>query len=348
MSAAEELLNMVLSNGWRVTKKLERHPSSTGGTFSHSYVVENAGKLGFLKAFDFWEAFEPGVDTAEAIQILTASYNHEREILNHCGERRFSNVVLAVDHGHVDIPGMGPMEGRVFYLIFEMASGDVRVQMDTTKAFDALWSVRALRDITLGLWQVHKEMIAHQDGKPSNVLTYDGPVFKIADFGRSSRRGRPAPHDDLAIAGDRGYAPPELIYGYIDPEFNARRIGCDLYMLGNLAAFLFSGVNITTRLLALLDPAHHPNHWGGTYQEVLPYINTAFTKALGELEPLIDERVRSPIMTALRELCEPDLQRRGHPKDIGRKTQFSLERYVSFFDLLSKRLAIQKRIETAA
>jgi serine/threonine protein kinase len=348
MSAAEQLLDMDLANGWKVTEKLERGPNSTGGTFSQSYVVRRGGQVGFLKAFDFWQAFEAGVDTADAIQILTASYNHEREVLAHCGERRLSNVVLAIDNGHVDVPGMGAMEGRVFYLIFEMAGGDVRVQMDQTTAFDVLWCVRALKDISLGLWQVHQEMIAHQDAKPSNVLTYDGPVFKIADFGRSSRRGSPAPHDALTIAGDQSYAPPELLYGYADPDFMARRIGCDLYMLGNLAAFLFSGVNMTARLLAKLDPIHHPQTWGGSYEDVLPYLNTAFTEVLAELEPLIDARVRVDLLGVIRQLCDPALKTRGHPKGIGRPTQYSLQRYVALFDLMSKKLAVLIRIGRAA
>lgn len=50
--------------------------------------------------------------------------------------------------------------------------------------------MRAIKDVTHGLHQIHKEMIAHQDTKPSNVLAYGDRGFKIADFGRSSRRGQ--------------------------------------------------------------------------------------------------------------------------------------------------------------
>ncbi|MER8977913.1 serine/threonine-protein kinase [Mesorhizobium sp. M0870] len=348
MSAADKLQSLDLPNGWKVVRHLARNPNGTGGTFSQSYVVEKDGKEGFLKAFDFWQAFEAGVDTSEAIQILTSAYNYEREVLAHCGDRGLSNVVLAIDHGSVQVPDMGAMEGRVFYLIFEMAAGDVRVQMDVKKAFDAVWCVAALRDISLGLWQVHREMIAHQDAKPSNVLTYAGPVFKVADFGRSSRRGRPAPHDHLAVAGDGGYAPPELLYGFVHPEFIPRRVGCDLYMLGNLAAFLFSGVNMTARLLAHLDPQQHPDNWNGTYEGALPYLSNAFTSVLKELQPLIDERIRSEVMDLIRQLCDPNLSQRGHPRGLGRHSQYSLERYVSQLDLLAKKLAIRIRIEKAA
>lgn len=341
MSAAEHLAGLELDNGWRVVRQLARHPNSTGGTFSHSYEVRNDERVGFLKAFDFARAFEAGVDTVEAMQILTQSYNHERDILTHCREKRLSNVVLAIDHGSVQVPNYSKMEGRVFYMIFEMAKADVRIQMDITKRFDAYWSIRALKDVCLGLHQIHREMIAHQDAKPSNVLIYGTGTFKIADFGRSSRRGQVAPHDHMNVAGDRSYAPPELLYGFMHTDFIPRRIGCDLYMLGNLAAFLFSGVNVTSLLFTHLDPQYHPKNWGGTYEEVLPYLENAFTRVLDDLRPLIDEDIRADVLALIQQLCEPDLSRRGHTRGLGRPGQYSLERYVSQFDLAAKRLAVR-------
>jgi serine/threonine protein kinase len=345
MSAADQLLGLSLANGWKVTGHLARNPNGTGGTFSQSYIAEKNGKIGFVKAFDFWEAFKPGVDTVTAIQILTAAYNHECDVLDHCGTRRLSKVVLAIDKGYVQVPGMGAMEGRVYYLIFEKAEGDVRCQMDTNKSFDALWCMRALKDVSLGLWQVHKEMIAHQDAKPSNVLLYRDDGFKIADFGRSSRRDQPAHHDNYKVAGDRSYAPPELLYGFAHSDFVPRRIGCDLYMLGNLAAFLFSGVNITANLLSHLDKQHHPRVWTGTYDEVLPYLQNSFARVLEDIAPKIDKRVRPVITSLIEELCTPDLARRGHPRGLGRHDQYSLERYVSILDLAAKKIDIQLRIE---
>jgi eukaryotic-like serine/threonine-protein kinase len=341
MSAAEKLLGLELENGWEVTKHLPRNPGATGGTFSQSYEARNGERVGFLKAFDFAPAFEPGVDTPEIIQIMVEAYNHERDVLSHCRERRMSNVVLSIEHGSVQVPGLSQMEGRVFYMIFEMATGDVRIQMDTSKRMDVLWCMRALRDVCLGLFQVHREMIAHQDAKPSNVLTYRNGSFKVADFGRSSRRGHFARHDSLPVAGDMTYTPPELLYGYLHPDFAPRRIGCDLYMLGNLATFLFSGVNVTALLLSHLDSQHHPKNWGGTYEQVLPYVRSAFTKVLDDLRPLVDEIVRDDVMRLVAELCDPDLALRGHPKGVGRPDQYSLERYVSQLDLSARRLAIK-------
>jgi len=343
MTAADNLQGLELANGWKVVSRLPNHPRGTGGTFSSRYIVEKDGKQGFLKAFDFWQAFQ-SANPAAAIQILTAAYNHEKDILAHCGNKRMSNVVLAVDHGNVQVPNMGQMEGSVFYLIFEKADGDVRIQMDTSKRQDVQWCLNALHDVCLGLYQVHQDMIAHQDTKPSNVLTFNNGKFKVADFGRSSRRGHAVWYDERDVAGDKTYAPPELLYGYRNPEFVPRRMGCDLYMFGNLAAFLFSGVNVTGQLFANLDPQHHPLAWtAGNYSDVLPYLQQSFTLVLEQLSPQIDARAREFVMPLVRSLCNPDLSERGHRRGIGRHDQYSLERYVSELDLASKKLAIKIR-----
>ncbi len=340
MSAVDHLTGLSLDGGWKVTRHLARNPNGTGGTFSQSYEVERGGLKGFLKAFDFTEAFEHS-DPAFVLQLLTSAYNHERDILQHCSSRRLSHIVLAVGHGNVCVPGMPKIEGQVFYLIFEMADGDVRCQMTTDSRFGVLQCVTALKDISLGLLQVHREMIAHQDAKPSNVLVYKAAGFKIADFGRASRKTHPAHHDQLGIAGDRTYAPPELLYGYVANDFTVRRMGCDLYMLGNLAAFLFSGVNMTALLLTNLDRQHHPSEWTGTYDQVLPYLQNAFTRVLEILRPQIDSQVRDYMMSMIAQLCNPELSRRGHSKGLGRHDQYSLERYVSELDRLLKSLRVR-------
>jgi serine/threonine protein kinase len=344
VTAAAQLQGLTVADGWKVVRHLPRAPNGTGGMFSHSYLAEKEGKIAFLKAFDFSDAFKPGVETLKRLGLLTASYEHERDVLEHCRGRRLSHVALAIGHGHVEVAGMGAMEGRVYYLLFEQAAGDVRCQMDEANSSDLVWCMRALRDVCLGLAQVHREIIAHQDMKPSNVLCYDNGAFKVADFGRSSRRGSAIWHDDLNFPGDRTYAPPELLYGYIFPDFVARRMGTDLYMLGNLAAFLFSGVNMTGSILARLDRQHHWTRWRSNYKSVLPYVQEAFGRALEELQGRLPEEVRADVMTLVQELCNPELSQRGHPKGIGRHDQYSLERYVSRLTHVVKMLEVRTRI----
>jgi len=262
MSAAEQLQGLVLDNKWKVQQRIKSQPSS-GGFFSVPYIIEDqAGTQHFLKAFDFSHAFRPGSDVVVVLEMMTAAYNHERDLLEYCKARKLSGVVMAVAHGYVQVPGTSPMEGTVYYLVFELAVTDVRRQVDAKTRLDSLWCLKILDDVTLGLWQLHREGIAHQDPKPSNVLVYPGDQCRVGDLGRSSRRGKPIWTDDLKIAGDKTYAPPELLYSYLHPDFVPRRVGCDLYLLGNLAAFLFSGLNITAGLISRLDPQFHPNRGG--------------------------------------------------------------------------------------
>ncbi|MBB4383256.1 hypothetical protein [Bradyrhizobium sp. SBR1B] len=104
MTAAEQLVGMTLDGGWKVVNKIAHVPSS-GGMFSVPYVVaDKDGKEHFLKALDFSDAFN-APDPARALQNLTSAYNHERDVLEHCRDRRLSRVVLAVTHGYAQVPG---------------------------------------------------------------------------------------------------------------------------------------------------------------------------------------------------------------------------------------------------
>ena len=348
-SASTKLEGMTLPNGWKVVRRVLRNPNGSGGMFSHCYQVEKDGQRGFLKAFDFSAAFEPGTDAIRHLQIMTSAFEHERDILEICKEKRLSKVVIAIDHGQVQVDGFGEMEGRVYFLVFELADGDIRSQVDESARFNCLWSLRALRDVSLGLWQIHCQMVAHQDVKPSNVLVFKtAEGFRISDFGRSSLKGRSVWYDDADVAGDKQYSPPELLYGFRHPEFSVRRIGCDLYMLGNLAVFMSAGVNVTAMLLARLEPQFHWSNWHGQYEQVLSYVVEAFTRVLEDIAPLIDEDVREDILDIVRDLCHPDVQRRGHPRERHGYSAQSLERYVSRLDLLCRRLEIKQRMRRLA
>ena len=321
-----------------------RLPRQSGGTFSHSYLAKKGNQIGFVKAFDFSSAFQPGADTLRMLRLLTTSYEHERDVLDLCREKRLSHVVVAISSGQVNVPGMSDVEGRVYYLIFEKAEGDIRRQMDETTASDAAWCMSAVRCVCLGLWQIHRQFIAHQDLKPSNVLCYGESLFKVSDLGRSSRRGYPIWHDDTGFAGDTTYAPPEVLYGYLDPDFVARRVGSDIYMLGNVAAFLFTGVNVTASLFSQLDPQFHWTSWSGDYTAVLPYLQEAFSRVLEDVESRLSEHVRAEVLPVVRELCTPDLKTRGHPKRVGMFDQYSLERYVSRLTNGAWRVGVSTRV----
>lgn len=331
---------MKLDRGWSVLSQNGRSPGATGGYFSVGYLVQHtSGKKAFLKAIDLSSAFS-SPDPTRTLQILTEGYNFERDLLKECGDHGLDRVAIAIDDGNVRIPRGGPTD-VVPYLIFDLADCDVRTQVDISKSFDLALRLRAMHHITTGLWQLHKHSIAHQDLKPSNVLVYGGKESKITDLGRAASQGRNPPHEDCHVAGDQTYAPPELLYKHLSPDWHTRRQGCDAYLLGSMVVFLFAGSAMTPELFKGIPPTHHYKVWTGTYLDVLPIVQNAFGHAITKIKEQFDEDLRADLTEIVLQLCDPDVSRRGHPKMLGTKTvQFSLERYVAKFDLLARRAEV--------
>jgi serine/threonine protein kinase len=218
--------------------------------------------------------------------------------------------------------------------------------MDDTQRFDTAWALRALHQVAVGISQLHGIGAAHQDIKPSNVLVFSGGTSsKLGDLGRATLQRYPAPHDNLSLAGDPHYAPPEFLYGAADTEWASRRMGCDLYHLGSLIAFFFSAVSMTALLLYKLDHSLRPTNWNGSYPEILPYLSQAFTNALTDLAEEMHPEFRDELVSIVAQLCEPDPKRRGHPKEhsILRGNRYSVRRYVTRLDLLARRAEVRLR-----
>jgi hypothetical protein len=157
-------------------------------------------------------------------------------------------------------------------------------------------------------------------------------------MGRTAYKGHLPPHENESIPGDPGYAPPELLYGYIDPDWNCRRLGCDAYLLGSLVVFFFMNVSMTSAVLSELHPSHHYKNWSGTFLDVLPYLRDAFGKVIDRFEKHINPPLQAELSKIVRQLCEPYPHLRGHPLNrMGLMNPFSLERYVSQFNLLARK-----------
>lgn len=339
-SAPKHLEGLTLDEGWKVISKLPNPPQGTGGNFSICYIVENkeTNFRGFLKALDITRAFREE-DPLRVIQDMTEAFNYERDLLNTCKEGRMSRVVTALVDGKIDVPGYE--HPRVNYLIFELADQDVRKALSIIDKFDNAWRLRSLHHVTIGLHQLHNKGIAHQDLKPSNVLVFKEKGSKIGDLGRASERGKTSPFDHFVIPGDSTYYPPEILYSQIDPDWVDRRLGCDVYLLGSLVMFFFTGVSVTPAIMNKLNPQHKPQEWGGDFASVLPFIRDSWDEVMTEFEKDISnlpETLLRELVITVRQLTEPDPTRRGHPKNvINQSSQFTLERYISLFDRLARR-----------
>ncbi len=152
-----------------------------------------------MKALDYSDALR-SPDPALALQAMTSAYIFERDLLRQCGQKKLDRVVQAIGDGRVTVDPSNAA-GVVQYLIFELADGDIRSQMQSAQKVNLAWLLRSLHHVATGLKQLHGEGIAHQDLKPSNVLVFGGQYSKVGDLGRASIKGQQPPHGNNLVAG---------------------------------------------------------------------------------------------------------------------------------------------------
>ncbi len=94
---------------------------------------------------------------------------------------------------------------------------------------------KILKDICLGLKDIHEKKIVHKDLKPENIFIGDDFNFKIGDFGISKQLN----NDNMALtsnhSGTSNYMAPELIQdgkdGNYDCSADIWSLGCIIYEL---------------------------------------------------------------------------------------------------------------------
>ena len=340
---AEQLLSRALTGDsgsvWEVVRQIPRNrPAATGGYFSVGYIVVDAhGREHFMKALDFSSAFR-SPNLTQVLQVMTTSYNFERDLLTQCRNERLDRVVFAVDHGQILLDPTN-FSSNVPFIVFELARGDMRQVLQFAQNFDAAWAFRTLHHVTTGLVQLHRRQIAHQDLKPSNVMVYgEREGSRIGDLGRAAQKGQAPPHEQFPVAGDKAYAPLEQLYGAIPTEWVARRFGCDAYHLGSLIATFFTGISMTSLVMHHLAPTQQWHVWQDTYEAALPFVRVAFNSSIDAISAQIPDLYRTEVTTIVRELCDPDPSRRGHHRARAQRhgNPFALDRYVAIFDRLAR------------
>ncbi|WP_439593074.1 protein kinase domain-containing protein [Microbacterium sp.] len=343
-SAYDQLIGTELIDGWIVTERADASGPTTGGSFSVCYLVSRAGgQQAFCKVFDFETAYS-AENLIDAIQELTADFQHEVAVLNQCEGLRMRRIVLALDSETRRDPTF-PM-GLLSYIIFEPALGDLRVvlplQFDDE---DLALRFALLHDVAAGVTELHGARIAHQDLKPSNILGIDfGSRLshaKVADLGRAIVSDRPYRFDNEMFPGDATYAPPEYFYGEVPGSNDQRRKGTDLYQLGGLIAFVLSGVHIQTLIYQNLDPDLRWDVWAGDYVDVEPSVRDATDAAIQTVREGLPAWTHETVVELLSSLCDSDPARR-HAASRGTTPQFSLSRVVSMLDRLSKQASVER------
>jgi eukaryotic-like serine/threonine-protein kinase len=349
---AHKLAGMSLPCGWVLTEKLRKlpvGPDETGGNFSVGYIASKGGRTAFVKVFDLGGAlWRNSNNIMKAMMMLGQDHQYECQLLDICRAAQLDRIVQVISQGQADIEVGNGLATPIPYIVFEYAEKDIRKALLKTNAIEDAWRLRMLQQVAVGLQQLHGKNIAHQDLKPSNVLIFeqDDVGAKIADLGRASRNdGTQAGHDGENIAGDPSYAPPEQAYGVRALEWRDRREGCDLYHLGALLAFVFTGVTPNSyyvRLPEAIRPAAWRGTWKGTYEEVVHHINAAFAEYLEAIKPDLPTWAAEELVSMISQMCDPDYIRRGHPdarNQVG--SPIGLDRFVSRLDALAKEAIVK-------
>jgi serine/threonine protein kinase len=199
-------------------------------------------------------------------------------------------VIRLIDHGQVDVPEAGPLLSEVPYLILELADGDIRAYQAQSDKLDCSWAFRVMKHTCQGIEQLHSTHTAHQDLKPSNVLTQNhGYEMKLGDLGRADKREADGPWSDLDIPGAVAYAPPEQQYGAFGRTWEERK-AADLYLAGSLGAQVFLGHCMSVLIQESVPPQFRPNVWEGSFEDVLPYLQNGHAEVILNVEAVVRDR----------------------------------------------------------
>lgn len=334
-TAAARLEGITLDGDWLIEKKIDKEDDESGGFFSVGYHVRGSnGERAFLKALDIEKVILlHRANIAEALEIAGRAFNHELNLLRKCQQNSLNKVVRLLADGGVTVDKNNPLS-TVQYLIFEFAESNVSRQIALSNALDYEWIFTCIHDTAVALRQLHNISVAHQDIRPSNILIFD-QGFKVGDLGRSSVSGTQTDHDNNIFPGANHIAPIEILYGHVQPSFLRRRIGCDIYQLGGLLFTLLTNVQINTAVINKLSPEHHYHQWRGDYFQALPFLEKAFIEVLEDAESVIPDIYKKDAIFAIKNLCNPRTERRGHPMNLrSNSNSYELERFISLFDKL--------------
>lgn len=335
--AAYDLVGKTLGGKWKVTEQLTK--SGTGGNFSICYLAENDGKEYFLKALDF-----SGGRSGFVVDEMSARMNefrYERDLSNYCRDKHVNKVVVIAGSGEEDFPDY--VIGTVAYLVFEKADCDVRKFMDISETTDVAWCFKSLKDIAIGLRNLHNVGISHQDLKPSNILVFN-TESKISDLGRSMCENLNGPYNDWIFSGDQTYAPWEVFYGYMWTEdWHLKNYMTDCFLLGNLITFYLTGCTVTALMGNFLPRNLAPRIYKGSFKAIESNLLDAYQKVLDSVENSLPNVVdKQRVKRMIESLCYPIPEKRGHPKAVNSKEpNYDLQRYITELDYLKRKTEIE-------
>lgn len=355
LTPKSQLLGKTLDSGWTLVEQFAPAAHATGGTFGVGYKATRGDEIAFVKAVDFVAALthpEPLL----ALQSLLAEASFEKEVLAFCADQKMSRVLKFLGHEYFNPGNPADAHNRVSCLVMELGRDDLRGMVKKTAVRSFTWNLQVMRDVAQALAQLHRGGIAHQDIKPSNVITVDGVTgaaasqVKVGDLGRVVRRDQPGPFNGLAWPGDTRYMPPERWYGYVPADWTDAREASDAYMLGSLLLFLCTGTSLQVLVFQAIPEPFRPGTWmGGFDQDLLAVLQDAHAKTLAtHLIPAVPTQFKDEVLALAGALTNPNPTARGDPRarrQLGRPV--GIDRlYQRFMALAAKSAAFDRGRQT--
>ena len=169
-SPAAMLTGQTLPSGWKLVQQLSKSPGGSGSNFCVGYIAERNGNKAFVKAIDFVKALNAADPIAELAK-LTSLATFEREAMELCEAQNLSRLIRLFSFEYVNLDSTKNPLNQVYCLIMEIGAGDLRKQLSHVGVFSCSAVFAILADVALGMSQLHRHGVAHQDIKPSNVIS---------------------------------------------------------------------------------------------------------------------------------------------------------------------------------
>ncbi|KAF7673175.1 negative regulator of the pho system [Alternaria burnsii] len=223
------------------------------GLFS---VIYKAPALG---GESYFPAESPSKTKVVALKITTPSVMEPP----HDSQREAKILAMAASERVIPLIETFRENGSHFVLVFPFVRYDFS-DLLRDKKLSKSQIKSCLKDLFVGLADIHSKGIIHRDVKPSNILlkSLDGPAY-LSDFGIAWAPEVPGPESADAKITDVGttcYRPPELLFGN-------QKYGCslDLWAAGCTVA-------------EALDPSHETLFDSGELGSDLALIQSVFKK----------------------------------------------------------------------
>lgn len=324
-------------------------------------VLEFVGSGGFCLVY---RALDRDAGTEVALKILrpgvvgSGVLEFETEGLLLDRFRRSLHVVTLLgtvsnsDTIMIQKPGMpAKVPFPVRYLVLELAEGTLADVAANRGAITWAERLDLLRDLVVGVHQLHLGDVVHRDVKAENVLLCSGPkrvIAKVADLGRGRDLNEAARYlvdDYIQGRGDLRFAPPELL-SLIGTEDGTCFRRSDLFLLGSGLFELATGQGITAMAYGDprsvlhravgIDAARRRTDYEARLSETRAVFEPVFDLFSQEVPPVI----RTEATRLVRQLCDPD------PPTRERRTRAERNQETWGLQWLIRRIDILRHLES--